>query len=309
MRITEALNFMRRMRLMIEPTNRCNLRCPTCFSHQDGRVKKDLSLADFVTLIKRNAPYISHVSLYNYGEPLLHKNIGGMIRAAKVAGIQHVKLATNGMLLTAQRCRMLVASGLDDISISLDGAATETYAQFRVGGNFDLVVKNIKRLVLVRDKCESRLMIELQFIIMEANEQELAAVEALARKLRVDRLRFKTLLVKKEAWKSLLPENAAYSRYRSVVRSQVCVKPQEELVINADGTVIPCCYVVGQDVSSFSLGNIRSMSIPEIMASSAYRTFVTHCRGDKGKNSCCRDCQEGNYDLDFKVIQMRQRRS
>lgn len=196
-----------------------------------------------------------------------------MIRAAKAAGIQHVKLATNGMLLTPQRCRMLVASGLDDISVSLDGASKETYAKFRVGGNFDLVVRNIKRLVLVRDKLESRLMIELQFIIMETNEQELAEVEALARKLRVDRLRFKTLLVKKEEWKSLLPENSVYSRYRSVVRSQVCVKPQEELVINADGTVIPCCYVVGRDVPLFSLGSIRTMLIPEIMASSAYRHF------------------------------------
>ena len=293
---------MRKIGLMIETTNRCNLKCTTCFSHQDGRAKGDMSLKNFIKLIKSNAGHISHVSLYNYGEPLLNKSTIEMIRYAKKMGIRHVKLATNGTLLTDEKAMALVNSGLDYISISLDGASAGTYAQFRIGGDFGLVVKNIERLVEIRNQAGTGLEIELQFIIMSHNEHEIADIEALARKLKVDKLRLKTVLIKKSKWNYLLPKNNGYNRYAGAKELKTCPKPIDELVVNSDGTVIPCCYVVGKDAEKYRLGNIAQQTLEEIMKSGAYSNFAGNCRSDKSLNSCCAGCNEGNLQLNYRVI-------
>lgn len=295
---------MRKIGLMIETTNRCNLKCTTCFSHQDGRGKTDMTLKSFIKLIRSNADHISHISLYNYGEPLLNKSTFGMIRYAKKMGIKYVKLATNGTLLTDEKAMALVNSGLDYISISLDGASAATYAQFRIGGNFGLVVRNIERLVAIRNQAGGRLEIELQFIIMNYNEHEIADIEVLARKLGVDKLRLKTVLIKKEKWNYLLPKNDGYNRYAGARELKTCPKPIDELVVNSDGTVIPCCYVVGPDVEKYRLGNIAQQTLEEILKSGAYSGFAANCMSDKGLNSCCADCNEGNLQLNYKVIDL-----
>ena len=298
---------MRKIRLMIETTNRCDLKCTTCFSHQDGRIKTDMSLKDFVKLIQININSISHISLWNYGEPLLNRSTFGMIRYAKKAGIRYIKLDTNGMLLTRPKATSLVNSGLDCISISLDGASQGTYAQFRVGGNFELVVKNIERLVAIRNQTGAGPQIEIQFIIMNHNEHEIAAIEALARKLRVDTLRLKTVLIKQAKWNYLLPKNDDYNRYIGLKEHKVCSRPRDELVVNSDGTVIPCCYVVGQDIKKYQLGNIAEHTIEEILKFGAYSRFVKNCLSNKSLNPCCEHCNEGNLELDYRVIHLTRR--
>ncbi|MBF0504775.1 MAG: SPASM domain-containing protein [Candidatus Omnitrophica bacterium] len=293
---------MRKVRLMVEITNRCNLKCSTCFSHQDGRAKNDISLKDFIKLIDRNIDHISHLSLYNYGEPLLSRSICGMIRYAKNAGIKYIKVATNGMLLTRQKAMALVDSGLDCISISLDGASQSAYREFRIGGNFKRVVQNIERLVTIRNKARSCLKIEIQFIIMRHNEQEIASIKTWAEKWGVDTLRLKTVLIKKSKWSYLLPKNNDYNRYAGTRPKKVCFKPREELVINSDGTVIPCCYIVGQDIKKYQLGNIFETTLEEILKTGAYSRFVTNCLTNKSRNTSCKDCNEGNLKLDYQVI-------
>jgi len=293
---------MRQIGLMIETTNRCNLKCTTCFSHQDGRTKTDMSLKTFIKLLNSNAGRISHISLYNYGEPLLNRSTFAMVKYAKQMGIKYVKLATNGTLLTEAKARAMVNSGLDYVSISLDGASAGTYKQFRIGGNFNTVVKNIERLVAIRDEAGRGPEIELQFIIMSHNEHEVADIEALARKLKVDKLRLKTVLIKRSKWDHLLPRNDGYNRYAGAQELKTCPKPAEELVVNSDGTVIPCCYVVGKDVEKFRLGNANGQSIEEIMKEEAYSTFAGNCASDKSRNSCCANCNEGNLRLNYKVI-------
>jgi sulfatase maturation enzyme AslB (radical SAM superfamily) len=71
--------------IMIEVTNECNLRCTTCYSHQDAREKSYMSREIFEQIIdsipeKREKT----LSLYNYGEPLMHKEIHHFVEYAKI---------------------------------------------------------------------------------------------------------------------------------------------------------------------------------------------------------------------------------
>lgn len=289
---------------MIELTNRCTLRCPTCFSHQDDRAKADMSFQEFKNIIDDNHSLIESLSLYNYGEPLLNENMPEMIAYAKKKDIRFIKVSTNGMHLTATKSKDIINSGLDYLSISLDGATKETYEIFRIGGQFKLVVSNIRNLVKIRNALRRPLTIEIQFIIMRHNEHEVAAIEELARYLQVDRLRLKTVLIKKDKWKELLPLDAKYSRYSQDMSSTQCLKPLKELVINCDGTIIPCCYIVQKDIDRFNMGNIFDQPLKDILASEKYRSFIKKCTKQKIDLESCKDCNEGNHSLDYKIIEL-----
>ncbi|MEW5895030.1 MAG: radical SAM protein [Candidatus Omnitrophota bacterium] len=291
------------MNLMIELTNRCTLRCPTCFSHQDNRKKFNMSFQGFKKIIDENRDLINSLSLYNYGEPLLNENLPDMIAYAKQMGICYVKIATNGMDLTVSKSKEIIESGLDYLSISLDGATKETYEKFRIGGRFETVVSHTLNLVKLRDAFKSSLKIEIQFIIMRHNEHEIQEIEKLARALKVDYLRLKTVLIKKDKWKELLPSDQ-YSRYPAKEESRRCSKPLNELVINCDGTVIPCCYIVGDDIGKFGMGNVFNQPLKEILRSEEYRSFIETCGTDKTRISCCKNCEEGALSLDHRFIKI-----
>lgn len=290
--------------LMIEPTNRCNLRCPTCFSHQDGRVKRDIPLNKFKKIIDTNINLIMNISLYNYGEPLLNKDIYQMIFYAKKKSVRFIKMTTNGMFLNRDAIKNLLKSGLDYLSISLDGATENVYSKFRIGGNFEKIISNIKNLVNMRNLLNNNLKIEIQFIIMRHNEHQIKLIEELSRKLKVDILRLKKLLVKKKKWYYLLPKSKKYNRYTYGMKYSSCFKPLKELVINCDGTVIPCCYIVAEDITKFNLGNIFQNSLREIIDSRKYKDFISKCTTEKSALSCCLNCEEGNLPLDYKIVKL-----
>ena len=293
------------MNIMLELTNRCTLRCPTCFSHQDQRAKSTMSFDQFKHIIDQNHSQLNTISLYNYGEPFLNPDLARMIRYAKEKGVPYIKVATNGMHLSEVKIREIMKSRLDYLSISLDGATREIYEKFRIRGQFDRVVTSTRKLVKVRDALRSNLTIEVQFIIMSHNEHEIRAIEDLARDLNVDILRLKTVLIKKDQWKYLLPASAQHSRYSGTANCHRCFKPTKEVTINCDGSVIPCCYVVEEDVKRFTLGNIFRQTLQEILTSPLYGDFVHQCTTDKSKLLSCANCNEGNQSLDFKVICLR----
>ena len=295
--------IVNRISLMIEPTNRCNLKCPGCFSHLDGRKKRDMSFQEFMRIIDGNIDYIRNVSMFNFGEPLLNKDIYKMIKYAKHRGIKHVKLATNGMQLNEENITSLLDSKLDYLSVSLDGATPENYEKFRIGGDFNLVVGNIKNLVNRRDEIESQMKIEVQFIIMKHNENEIKMIENLSKEIGADYLRLKRVYIKKNGYDYLLPERKAYNRYSNAPKMNSCKKPLEEIVINSDGSVIPCCFIVGDDMNNFSLGNAFEMKLKTILFGRKYKNFIKLCLENKSLLSCCEACQEGNINLDYKVIE------
>ena len=59
--------------------------------------------------------------------------------------------------------------------MGVDGATEDTYKKYRKGGDFPVLIENIRRLVQEkRKRCLKTPFIEIQFIIMKHTEKEMA---------------------------------------------------------------------------------------------------------------------------------------
>ena len=71
-------------RIDIEPTIRCNFRCPICQRTYWSRKANDMSLDQFRVII-RQFPDLERMKIQGMGEPLLNINLVEMINCAKIS--------------------------------------------------------------------------------------------------------------------------------------------------------------------------------------------------------------------------------
>lgn len=135
--------------LYLEVTNRCNLRCRACVHYRGmPEAPRDLSF-DEVMRVADQIPGLKRAVLHGIGEPLLNKELPRIIRSLKDRGV-HVLFNSNGLLLSPELARELVAGGLDEFRVSLDAATESTYAAVRGAERFSEVMKNLAVLIGTR---------------------------------------------------------------------------------------------------------------------------------------------------------------
>ena len=149
MEIKPRINFEGRTRLetviplstpylvFLDPSDRCNLKCPMCPSgdrkllKKVGRKPQLMSYELFKKIINdlEDMPdQIKTLRLYSDGEPTMNPNLPKMVKVAKDTGrFGQVDTTTNGVLLTPKLGKKLVDAGLDKIFISVPSGYTEAY--------------------------------------------------------------------------------------------------------------------------------------------------------------------------------------
>jgi uncharacterized radical SAM superfamily Fe-S cluster-containing enzyme len=82
--------------IVMEPSGRCNLKCPFCFLTTEGenRDVTYMSLEFFKDFIARNKRYLTMIHFGMWGEPLLNRDLPAMVRVASDAGIRTILLPT-----------------------------------------------------------------------------------------------------------------------------------------------------------------------------------------------------------------------
>ena len=255
----------------VEPTLFCNLRCPACPTGlQLGlRPSATIDVDLFKSAIDQVADYVFVLQMYNWGEPLLHKQTPEMIRYASDKKIEKIRLSTNLSLnLSDDYIERLVRSGLTELIVSLDGTSPETYSKYRIKGEFDLVRRNMKRI----QETKARLgmttpEVVWQFLVFKHNEHEIGQAQAEYRDWGADRLDlFGAEMPEKEFAEGFEPSTIPeYSQYHPDHPQQVEMRRYEKsgkpcswlygvLVLNPNGKVSSCCSVVsqGDDFADYS---------------------------------------------------------
>jgi len=291
--------------LMVEPTNLCNLNCPLCPTGNKSlkRERGFMPLDGFKKTMDELGDYLLNLTLWNYGEPMLHKDIYEMIEYAKTKKI-FIRLSTNGHFFDSQEnIKKLILSGLDDLIIALDGGSQETLSKYRVGANFETIINGIRKVTEEKKKLGSRLpFVELQFIIMKHNEHEVEKMKKIAEEIGVDKLTLKTVTLEIENSKEelekmeqFLPANEEYSRYgknenelkRKKIVKNKCIRLWLSSVINWNGDVVPCCY---DAEGIFTFGNAFQKPFKEIWLNDQYAKFRETILKNKKSVKMCSNC-------------------
>ncbi len=170
----------------LEASSVCQLRCPICpTGKQETRNNTIgqgyLKFKDFKIFIDKN-PHIKNIELSNFGEIFLNPELKQIIRYAYIHGVKLT--ARNGVNLNntdKETLKFLVRYNFECLSVSMDGASNQTYKLYRIGGDFNKVIKNIKTINRHKKTYHSDLpRLWWQFIIFGHNEHELPKARSMA---------------------------------------------------------------------------------------------------------------------------------
>ena len=173
------------VKVYVEPTVCCNLDCRTCIRNVWNEDLGAMAPATFAALLDQLKTIEPRPAIFlgGLGEPLLHPRTLDWIAQAKAIGCK-VEMISNGTLLTEDNARALVANGLDNLWISIDGARAESYADVRMGAQLPLVIENVMRLRRLRKGGHfAKPEIDIAFVAMKRNIRELPEVLKLAQRL------------------------------------------------------------------------------------------------------------------------------
>jgi len=117
---------------IIEITNACNLKCPTCFASSEGHDFLDVETVNF--MLDQFIKYEGNPEVVNFsgGEPTIHPKIFDMIKLAKEKNIKYVLINTNGIRISKdEEFTKKLAELKPVIYLQFDGFKKETYEKIR----------------------------------------------------------------------------------------------------------------------------------------------------------------------------------
>ena len=120
--------------VLLELTNRCNLRCPVCFASTGEEKPYDLSLEEigkqYDLLMKRGGPFNIQLS---GGEPTIRNDLDKIIALGKQKGFTFFQLNTNGIRIADEEgyAEHLAAAGVSTVFLQFDGLDDEVYRILR----------------------------------------------------------------------------------------------------------------------------------------------------------------------------------
>ncbi len=244
------------IRLWIESTNECNLRCRVCPNATDQTSRRGtMDLAIYRSIMEQIQGITNDVNLSHRGEPLFHPQLEDMIQIARDYGIG-TRIHTNATTLDESRSRSLLEAGPDLISFSFDGYDKETYESVRIGADFNQTLRNIKIFLSEKKKTQLHRPYTIIQIIepWNATPEYRERLNAFGRELRQFGLD-KFYVKRPHNWAGNAPGDIDGARFIP------CTFIHYSLTVLWDGTVCPC----PQDwYGTMPIGNVHHQSISDI---------------------------------------------
>ena len=161
-----------------ETTRNCNLSCVHCrASATQGPFRGELNTAASFCLLDQISQVGKPIIILTGGEPLLRTDIFDIAKYGTDIGLKMV-MAPNGTLITENIAKQMADSGIQRISISLDGANRESHDRFRgVDDAFEGALRGIR---LVKD---AGIEFQINTTITKTNLHEIPKIQDLAVKL------------------------------------------------------------------------------------------------------------------------------
>ena len=161
-----------------EVTRNCNLSCVHCRAAATcGPYTGELETESALKLLDEIALAGNPIVILTGGEPLLRDDIFTIASYGTEKGLRMV-MAPNGTLITAETAQKMAESGIQRISISLDGATAERHDRFRqVEGAYEGALSGIEHAKA------AGIEFQINTTITQANLGEIEEIHRLAEEL------------------------------------------------------------------------------------------------------------------------------
>src|SRR5882672_6622413 len=156
---------------IVETTAKCNLYCPMCPRETHKQPKEDMADEIFDRLVSESGASAEHMMLIGLGEPFMDPKIFDRIEYCERHGTSTL-LSTNGTFLDEHAAERLLATPLQHITLSFDGATKESFEFYRKGARFEKVRDNFVRFARMKKERGSAMQVVVQMVRMERNAGE-----------------------------------------------------------------------------------------------------------------------------------------
>lgn len=301
----------------ISPSGTCNHRCTFCALDFMEYQKRYLDVSVFKERLSEMGRLgVKSIMYAGEGEPLLHKEIAGIIACTKRCGID-VALTTNGVLLRERLAEKILAD-VEWIKVSINGGTSNTYARIHQtnASDFNTVIKNMTCAAELKRKHGYKCTLGMQLLLLPENHHEVVLLAELARNIGMD------YLVIKPYSQHLLSKTTKYNNIKyddylsvdvalrdlntdefSVIFRKRTMKKWDEgchsydhclalpfwSYIDAGGNVWGCSAYLGDE--RFHYGNIYESSFQEIWEGDKRRASIDMAQERLDARECRVNCR------------------
>lgn len=288
--------------LEIETTNTCNASCPQCLRTNedtlaptlfDDDLDWELALSNIPTNFWRQLERINFNG--STGDNISHRDIQSIVaKVIELAPQAHIRVCTNGSLRTTKWWKILGSITKDsnvEVIFGIDGLE-DTHKLYRVGTNWGKIIENARAFVSAGGRAT------WQMILFEHNLHQVDACRQLAKDygfsefyLRSENRFFGGKTEQAVFWKGQQTHTIQYpdqSKLPNILKEEEVVNTWSQalqplgntksiscrsietkwLAIYADGTVWPCCWLMGwhraSHLTQFNLINYHFKKILNI---------------------------------------------
>lgn len=291
--------FSAPLKISMNLTKKCNLRCIQCFSNSGVYSKNELTTKQmyklFDDMLKNGTFYIC----LGGGEPFTREDLFEILEYGKQKQLA-ISIVTNSLLLTKDKLLKLNHMDLDYLWVSLEGLK-ENHDKLRGEGTFD---KTIKKLKLIKKYYTGKTALRMS--INKFNIDEMQDLVNIASRNNFDLIRFtpllsfgrakdKDLVIDREQYIKFfeniknLETNNVQVIYPNMENNKIwvgqngfgCHCGKEAIWIDEIGDVSPCIFWS----DDYTVGNIKSLS---------YIDLWNRCLeiSDISGNEICKSCND-----------------
>ena len=187
----------RPLEVILDTTERCNLKCKMCYFSAVDRLQflpfdRQLSsngmmpLETFSRVAADLFPRARKVALGCAAEPLVHPKFIDIVREAGSDGVPDLWFPPNLLPLPPSKAEAICEAGVNTVGVSMDGTGAETYEAIRLGGKFARLMRSLDLLNEVRQGTATGL--RLIFVWMRTNRGDLADLPRFAQEVGANEL-------------------------------------------------------------------------------------------------------------------------
>ena len=271
-------------RIRIEACSLCQLNCPACTVRKlEKQMPKDwlgyLRFKDFKKFVDDNS--FEEIGLANNGEIFLNPELDEIIKYAHKKGITlSADAGVNLNDVSQVTLENLVKYRFRHLRVSIDGATPEIYKIYRVGGDFNKVINNIKKINYFKKKYNSEYPhLIWQFILFGHNEHEIELAKQKAKELNM-KIEFKRNMSKDYSPvknKELIEKQTGLKLFEDKKKLLKDMLEKQNLIacytlfdmpqIDWNGELLGCCRIYNGSfkVNAFKVGLLDALNSPDVI--------------------------------------------